>query len=61
MRLETLVFPSVPVTVIIFSGRATYLRKSGHSFIATSPGKLVPLCRVSLKTGMVSFDTHSAI
>ena len=60
-RLQTVVLPLVPVTPIMAFGFFIILRKSGHSLIATTPGKLVPLCLVILSAMTDSLAAHSAI
>ena len=37
--LATVVLPFVPVTAMILSGFSIRMRKSGHSFLASCPGK----------------------
>ena len=59
--LATVVFPFVPVTAMILSGLSIRIRKSGHSFFASCPGKCVPFKRKVLIKVLVALTNRIVV
>ena len=59
-RLDTVVFPLVPVMPMMVLGRGIRPRKSGHKIMAQLPGMEVPLRPISFITRAVAFANNSA-